>query len=531
MTMDANALFREVTMRICGSLDLGQALHSTYTCLRKLMPLLGVSLGVYDGASRSLRLLVVTSEGFHLDTPFTVPLSEEAKEAGDEILARSREGIRIIPSGATHPLTRDIGRGLAERFEPGHPYRARLEAGYPRTVMLADLILSGERLGQAAFFAEGNDAFTSEHAALIDSVKRPFAIALSNYLRFEQTVRLKDMLAQDRQDLQKDLMRLSGDVVVGADAGLEEPMRLIRRVAPLTTPVLILGETGTGKEVLANALHRLSPRSSGPMISVNCGAISESLLDSELFGHEKGAFTGAVARKRGRFERGHQGTVFLDEAGELSPSAQVRLLRVLQTSTLERVGGAGPVEVDARVVAATHRDLEAMVRRGEFREDLWYRLNVYPVRIPPLRERKQDIPALVRYFVQRKSRTMNLAEVPSLDSSAMDRLTAYDWPGNVRELENVVERALILNPQGPLRFEGLAASSGTAPENAPGALDEGEPARLDEVVAAHIRKVLRSRHGRIEGAFGAARALGLHPSTLKGKMRKLGIRRSDFDPG
>jgi transcriptional regulator with GAF, ATPase, and Fis domain len=292
--------------------------------------------------------------------------------------------------------------------------------------------------------------------------------------------------------------------------------------------VLLLGETGAGKEVIANAIHYSSPRAAGPLVKVNCGAIPETIMDSELFGHEKGAFTGAVARKRGRFERADNGTIFLDEVAELPPAAQVRLLRVLQTKEIERVGGSEMVPVNVRVIAATHRNLEQMVKHGDFREDLWFRLNVFPITIPPLRMRKVDIPALVVHFMERKSRELNLPYTPVPAPGALERLQEYDWPGNVRELENMVERELIRayaqGPDQPLRFSDFTPAGKvtevTEVEKGP---EEDAPLLLDEVVSRHISRIMKKTGGKVQGKDGAAATLGLHPSTLRNRMRKLGI--------
>ena len=244
-------------------------------------------------------------------------------------------------------------------------------------------------------------------------LNEPFAIAFSNTLKHQEVLRLKDLLADDNRYLHRELLHLSGEEIVGADFGLKRVIEMVRQVAPLNSPVLLLGETGVGKDVIANAIHYSSPRKDGPLVKVNCGAIPETLLDSELFGHEKGAFTGAISQKRGRFERANQGTIFLDEIGELPSPAQVRMLRVLQYKEIERVGGTNPIPVDIRLIAATNRNLEEMVKTKQFREDLWFRLNVFPIHIPPLRERKEDIPALVRHFVKRKSRELKLAYTSS----------------------------------------------------------------------------------------------------------------------
>jgi transcriptional regulator with GAF, ATPase, and Fis domain len=291
-----------------------------------------------------------------------------------------------------------------------------------------------------------------------------------------------------------------------------------------------LGETGTGKEVIAGAIHNLSSRKEGPFVKVNCGAIPESLVDSELFGHEKGAFTGAISQKRGRFERANGGTIFLDEVGELLPDAQVRLLRVLQEKEIERVGGTKPIKVDIRVIAATNRDIKKMVQTQRFREDLYFRLEVFPIPLPPLRDRKNDIPSLVHYFIQKKSREIGLRNMPSLAPGALERLIAYSWPGNVRELENAVERALIVNRGEYLTFNYLEAPVQSEPSLEPSAVFPPSPnfqneksLSLDEILSHHIRSVLKMTNGRVGGKGGAADLLHINPSTLRKRMKKLRI--------
>jgi transcriptional regulator with GAF, ATPase, and Fis domain len=299
-------------------------------------------------------------------------------------------------------------------------------------------------------------------------------------------------------------------------------MAAVHQVAHLKNTVLLLGETGVGKEVVAGAIHRLSPRRSEPFIKVNCGAIPEPLIDSELFGHEKGAFTGAVAQARGRFERANRGTIFLDEIGELPPWAQVRLLRVLQTGEIERVGGSPPIRLDIRVIAATHRDLQAMVRQGAFREDLLFRVNAFPIPIPPLRRRREDIPLLVAHFIRKKSRELGIHFPPQPSPQALARLAEQPWPGNVRELENVVERALIQHRRGPLAFPaGDPLQPGSAGLEEPAGTEAMAP--LEAVLAAHIARALSRTGGRINGPRGAAALLGIHPNTLRHRMTRLGI--------
>ncbi len=395
--------------------------------------------------------------------------------------------------------------------------------GWPdSSALVSRLIVDREFVGSLIARAPGTDRYSQEHLRYWSLVNEPAAVALANSRTHLDLLHLKELLADDNRYLREELQRDFGEDIVGAEFGLRAVMEQVVKVAPLSSPVLLTGETGTGKELIANAIHRLSPRRAGPMIKVNCGAIPEPLVDSDLFGHEKGAFTGAVAQKRGRFERAHGGTIFLDEVGELPPPAQVRLLRVLQEGEFERVGGGHPIKADIRVISATHRHLEELVAAGGFREDLYYRLGVFPIHIPPLRERKADIPALVEHFMQKKAREMGLRFIPTLAAGAVDRLMDYEWPGNVRELSNVVERALILCEGKPLAFWELRRRGSTPPAAAapdPGAGD----LRLAEVEARHIARVLRLAQGRVEGKNGAAALLGLHPGTLRHRMRKLAI--------
>ncbi|MCP4718947.1 MAG: AAA family ATPase, partial [Desulfobacteraceae bacterium] len=321
------------------------------------------------------------------------------------------------------------------------------------SALVMPLKIEEKMLGVLFVSANGQDRYAKEDADLLSLVADPFAIAMSNALRHQEVTRLKDMLADDNRYLRRELRHLSGDKIIGENFGLKEVLEMVRQVAPLNNPVMLLGETGTGKELIANAIHYSSHRKDGPLIKVNCGSIPETLIDSEFFGHDKGAFTGAISQKRGKFERAHKGTIFLDEIGELPLNAQVRLLRVIQSKEIERVGGTKPVPVDTRIITATHRNLKTMVDKGRFREDLWFRLNVFPITIPPLRQRKNDIPALVQHFIEKKSKETGTPNQPILGPGAMDRMIDYHWPGNVRELENVVERALILSRDNILTFD------------------------------------------------------------------------------
>jgi PAS domain S-box-containing protein len=327
---------------------------------------------------------------------------------------------------------------------------------------------------------------------------------------------------ENNRFLQRELHLLSGDKIIGAEFGLKDAMEKATRASSVESPVLLLGETGVGKDIIANYIHYTSSRHKESFVTVNCGAIPDELIDSELFGHEKGAFTGALSQKRGRFERADKGTIFLDEIGELPLPAQVRLLRVLQNKEIERVGGAKTIPLNIRIVAATNRNLEEMVKNKTFREDLWFRLNVFPLLIPPLRLRTEDIPALAQHFIKRKTKELKIGDTPDLAVGAIDTLMAYDWPGNVRELENVIERAMILHRGQLLRFDDLGLSPVEQFNATVGALKD-ETLELDALVKRHIQHVIKLTRGKIHGPGGAGEVLRVNPDTLRYRMKKLGI--------
>jgi len=503
MSVDENDFFRRATMQICSSLDIDVAMWRSLQFLKEFIPVDMMFLHLYErdlGAMRTIAM-ATASQGKKLD--HLTPLPKEVRARVEE----RHPHLMILNQPESEPL----GKTMLEQL--GKP---------DSSSMVLHLDVEGKRLGALSLVAEGKGRFSEEHARLMSLLNEPFAIAFSNTLKHQEVLRLKDLLADDNRYLHRELLHLSGDEIVGADFGLKKAMEMVRQVAPLNSPVLLLGETGVGKDVIANAIHYSSPRKDGPFVKVNCGAIPETLLDSELFGHEKGAFTGALSQRRGRFERANKGTIFLDEIGELPAQAQVRMLRVLQYKEVERVGGTNPVTVDIRLIAATNRDLEEMVKAKQFREDLWFRLNVFPIRIPPLRERKEDIPALVRHFLERKSRELKLSASPPLAPGVIDRLMAYPWPGNVRELENVIERALILSKGRPLTFDDLTVGKSEDKSKTPFSTED-EPLRLDEVTSRHIRRVLERTKGKVHGKGGAAEVLGINPSTLRNRMNQLGI--------
>lgn len=509
--MDTRDFFREVTLRICSSLDIDEALSHTFSYFQNILPVDAIGLMYQDLArARIYPVAQVERNGVHFfdfDTTNERPLQDDFIEYAKNKLAQ-KIAVSMINKPDDLPL--EVLRCFPKL----------------RTFSIINLSLNirGHDIGDLIIAAEGTDRYTEQDAGLIESVREPIAIAMSNARRYRELAQVKDLLAEDNKALSEDIRRTIDIEVIGADLGLREVMEMVRQIAPSSSPTLLLGETGTGKEVIANAIHRSSPRQKGPLISMQCGATPDTLLDNELFGHEKGAFTGASERKRGRFERANGGTLFLDEIGELSLEAQVKLLRVLQEKKFERVGGTRTIETDVRVIAATHRDLDAMVREGTFREDLWYRLNVLPIRIPPLRLRREDIPALVTYFVERKAQEMNLLHTPSLDSNTLERLKAYSWPGNVRELQNVVERALILFDGHHLHFpELLTQNSQGDRRNNKGMPRIETVVALDQAVANHIRFALAHTNGKVAGKGGAAELLEMHPSTLRSKIKKLAI--------
>jgi formate hydrogenlyase transcriptional activator len=309
--------------------------------------------------------------------------------------------------------------------------------------------------------------------------------------------------------------------IIGNSSALESVLAQVQQVAPTDSTVLIQGETGTGKELIARAIHNLSARCGRPFIKLNCAAIPFDLLESELLGHEKGAFTGAIAQKIGRFELADKGTLFLDEVGDIPPALQPKLLRILQEQEFERLGGTRTLQVDVRLVAATNRDLVEMVKENEFRSDLYYRLNVFPIPLPPLRERREDIPALVEHFVEIYARRMN-KQIEHISSETMSALVSYQWPGNIRELQNFIERSTILT-SGNVLHPPLASLQ-RAVETEP-----SEPTTLEEAERSHIRKILEQARWVVSGPNGAAARLGIKRSTLYFRMQKLGISRPNRD--
>ncbi|MEH0018250.1 MAG: sigma 54-interacting transcriptional regulator [Desulfobacter sp.] len=502
--IDTDKFFRQATLRICSSLDIEKSLDALGSYLKEFMPADALCLCFYEPEKKTGHALA----GWGMAT-----LHPKSRMVG-------------FPESLVNDFFQELKRGYRiEIINDIDAYTGFFQTLYNLawqendvSLLLMDLELDDENLGCLLISAEKKNRFREEHLELIRQIHEPIAMAMANGLKHQALVRQQQRLKDENRFLNNELKQGG---IIGAGKGLSQVMGLVQKVAPTQSPVLLTGETGVGKEILAEAIHSGSPLSDKPFIRVNCGAIPDGLIDSELFGHEKGAFTGADKKYLGRFERAHQGTLFLDEIGELPLQAQVRLLRVLQNKEIERVGGSRPIPVNVRVISATNKDLGAMAEDGCFRKDLLFRLDVFPIHIPPLRDRKEDIPDLADFFIDKLSREMGLNRPGKLNFPALDRLLSYEWPGNVRELQNIVERELIIRSSSPLAFDGLGLGRGAV---VPGSRVPGKGIRpLEETLVRAIRDALSACGGKVDGQGGAAELLGLNPSTLRSKMRKLNI--------
>lgn len=489
----------------CRHIDLAESLPDIAAAMRRALPIARVRVFQLHDARCSL----VASD----------PPDAQAFTVTGEAAARIARFVRR--GGLTTLNTARPGQSLLAPLAPslGHTH-----------AVCGSLQRDGVDEGLVAWIPADGFELTDAASELLAESLEPIAAALDTARRFHELEALRRTAEADRTSA---LRRLGRDTltepIVGADAGLRTVMERASVVANSDVPVLILGETGSGKEVVARAIHERSPRHAGPFIRVNCGAIPPDLIDSQLFGHERGAFTGATERRLGWFERADGGTLFLDEIAELPLAAQVRLLRVLQEHVLERVGGEQPVRVDCRIVAATHRDLAQMVRDKQFREDLWYRVSVFPLVLPPLRERRADLPALVAHFAHRAAVRFGLPE-PEIDAEGMRLLAEYPWPGNIRELASVLDRAALLsNGQGMDIAGALGAALPPATSHRKPLMLHDSPQachqRLEDMIREAISSALHTCRGKVEGPGGAAVMLGMNPNTLRSKMRKLGIAR------
>jgi formate hydrogenlyase transcriptional activator len=377
------------------------------------------------------------------------------------------------------------------------------------------------KIGAFSVGSRENCAFPAEKVQVLQSLSAQLAIAVENALAFARVEELNRRLGEAKLYLEEELQEVAAsDEMLGSSPGIRRLLQNVETVAPTDATVLIYGETGSGKELVARALHQKSPRHKGTFVKLNCAAIPTGLLESELFGHERGAFTGAISQKIGRFEIAHQGTLFLDEIGEIPLELQPKLLRVLQEKEFERLGGTRTIRTDARLVAATNRDLKKMSEAGQFRTDLYYRLNVFPMTVPPLRDRKEDIAYLAMHFTREYSRRLG-RNILSIPAASIDRLVRYHWPGNVRELQNLVERSVILSKGDTLHIplQELEMPEPPAPETA-----AARPSTMQDVERETILRALRDTNGMVGGAKGAAAKLGMKRTTLLYRMEKLGIR-------
>jgi formate hydrogenlyase transcriptional activator len=479
--------------------DLPALFHDLAGRLQQVVRFDGLILVLHDGASNTMRRhLLETSVSEAIQAPAVLPVEE-----GPSGWVWQNQEPLIIPHLAEEPRWPQLLDPLKQSVS---------------SLCYVPLTTARHRLGALGFASKLTSTYDRADVDFLRLVANQVAVAVENALAFDCIEKLKDKLTREKVYLEEEIRTEHNfDEIVGDSAALRRVLKQVGTVAGTDSTVLIRGETGTGKELIARALHNLSLRRSRTFVKLNCAAIPTGLLESELFGHERGAFTGAITQKVGRFELAHQGTLFLDEVGDIPPELQPKLLRVLQEQEFERLGSTRTIRVDVRLVAATNGDLEQMAKGGRFRSDLYYRLNVIPVVLPPLRERREDIPQLVRHFAQKVARRMG-RRIETVPTETMDALVQYPWPGNIRELENVIERAVILSPGPTLEVNvgDLKAPPATAPRAA-GTLADAE--------RDHILGVLRETGWVLGGPNGAAVRLAMKRTTLQSKMKKLGISR------
>ena len=481
---------------------LAELLSAISASVREVVPHDCATLALRDPFSGSLRLFILEAGG--------VPKSLPAEALADTFAG----GL---------PVRKPV---ILDRFDegtfPAH-LMEHLAQMHMRSGCLVPLVGDDQSIGALIFASLKKDAVSQRELDMLSQIASQIATAVNNALAFRQIADLRDRFKREKQYLEEELnLEHRFEDIIGESASLKQVLKEIETVAPTDATVLIQGETGTGKELLARAIHRLSPRRERTFIKLNCAAIPAGLLESELFGHEKGAFTGAITRKLGRLELAHEGTLFLDEVGEMPLDLQPKLLRALQEREFERLGGTRPIQVNVRLIAATNRDLGKMVAEKQFRADLYYRLKVFPIFSPSLRDRAGDIPVLVRHFVTTHSRRMGKS-IEIVPEETMDALKRWKWPGNIRELENLLERAVILT-RGSVLYVPLAELEIEQEDEAV----EMESPTLRVAEREHILRVLREVRGHIGGDSGAAARLGLKRTTLNSKIKKLGIERSDY---
>ncbi|MGD0740275.1 MAG: sigma 54-interacting transcriptional regulator [Terracidiphilus sp.] len=502
------SVIAELSSLLLVNVDIRKLLEAFTASIRQMVPHDAATLALYDEPTGKLRVQFLGSG--------------DADANQGEVLLNPDAS----PAGQAYRTRRPVILNKIDRW-PFAPESVQHLTGMGMQSGVWVPLLHRERtLGTLAVASRLENAFSQHDAEMLTQVAGQVAMAVNNAMAFKQIAELRDRLTQEKQYLEEEInLEHRFEDIVGESTGLRSVLREIATVAPTDATVLIQGETGTGKELLARAIHRLSPRSERTFIKLNCAAIPAGLLESELFGHEKGAFTGAIARKIGRVELAHEGTLFLDEVGELPLELQPKLLRALQEREIERLGGTRSIPINVRLIAATNRDLAKMVADKEFRSDLFYRLKVFPVFAPPLRDRTADIPILVRHFVSRHARRMGKT-IETIPPETMDALMAWKWPGNIRELENYLERAVILT-RGTVLHAPLAELESMQDDE-----EDDEAASTNPTLQAAERetilRALREAKGMIGGAGGAAERLGLKRTTLNSKMKKLGIERGDY---
>ena len=498
---DRLQLLLEVNNALVSNLEPRALFRAIATCLRRVVSHDYTSLTVYDARRNAFDMWAIefAGKGF-VKEHMSVPL----------------EG---SPAGAAFTAGRPVRLARADLERLSADIARLLLAEGIQSMCCVPLTVHDRRLGTLNVGRLGSEPFTAEDADLLAAVANQVAFSVENALAFQEIAQLKDKLAAEKVYLEDELRTdYNFEEIIGDSPALKRVLHQVETVAPTDSAVLVLGETGTGKELIARAIHDLSGRRERTFVKINCAAIPTGLLESELFGHERGAFTGAIAQRIGRFELADRGTLFLDEVGDIPLELQPKLLRVLQEQEFERLGSTRTKRVDVRVVAATNRNLEEMVAAGTFRNDLYYRLNVFPITVPALRERAEDIPALVRYFVQKFARRMK-KRIETIPADAMAALCRYAWPGNVRELENAIERAVILTSGLALRVPASEFPTRVVPPSGDGTLEATE---REAVV-----RTLRETNWVLGGPHGAAARLGLKRTTLQSRMRKLGIRRGE----
>ncbi|MBX7220841.1 MAG: sigma 54-interacting transcriptional regulator [Blastocatellia bacterium] len=490
----------EVNNAVVAHLDLHELVCSISNLLRNLMPLEAAGIALFEPEQNHLRMFVS-----NLSTQFKV------LRAGDVIQLEGTPAGYVFRSG--EPLL--LKRPDPERFSRDSLHTA---VGGRKSSCMVPLTSHGRKLGILGIASTQELAFTEAHLELLNMISGQVAIAVENALAYQEIEALKNKVTQEKLYLEEELHSVwNFEQIIGVSPSFKRILKQVETVAPLDSTVLIYGETGTGKEIIARAIHNLSQRRPHTLVKLNCAAIPTGLLESELFGHEKGAFTGAIAPRAGRFELAHRGTLFLDEIGEIPLELQPKLLRVLQEQEFERLGSTRTQRVNVRVVAATNRDLAHLVEQNQFRRDLYYRLNVFPLTIPPLRERPEDLPLLVSYFASKFGKRMG-KRIETIPTESMQALASYHWPGNIRELENFIERATILTT-GPQLEIPLAELKCKTPAETPAT----PVSTLEATEREHILRVLRQTNWVVGGPTGAAARLGMKRTTLQSKMQKLGI--------